>query len=294
MKKAFLRYSVVALFSLPVLFTSCSKEEPETTGTNNTPEFLAPTAPQNRNSLLEDFTGVRCGYCPDGHDRAKLVEQANPGKFFIMAVHAGPYAAPAAGWANFTTPFGDALVSQAKVSGYPAGTISRIKATDLGVTPQKTDGYAMSRGSWKVAAEKVMTMTSPVNIGAKATFNTSTRELKVQADFYYTADETVTNNINVALLQDKLMSKQSGAPDMNNYEQNHVLRHLLTGQWGENVTTTTKGSKVSKTYTYTVPEDYNGISTSGGGAVVVDNLKVYVFVTRGQTEVLQVISVDVK
>ena len=33
----------------------------------------------NRNVLLEEFTGVNCGFCPDGHRIADEIVAANPG-----------------------------------------------------------------------------------------------------------------------------------------------------------------------------------------------------------------------
>lgn len=291
-------YLLSAFAFMAVVFTSCKKEETGggSTGGDTNTEFLAPTTQQNRVAVLEDFTGVRCGYCPDGHVRAKAVADANPGKFIIMAVHAGPYAAPASGWANFTTAYGNALVSQAKVSGYPAGTISRILCSNLGVSPQIAGGYAMSRGSWASAANKVFAMPAPVNLGAKATFDAGTRKLTVKVDLYYTQEQTSQNNLNVVLLQDHLFSKQSGGtPDANNYEQNHVVRDFLTGQWGEVITETRSvGAKISRTYTYDVPQDYNGTGVTGGGAVVVDDLKVVAFVAAGQTDILNAVEVDVQ
>ena len=239
---------------------------------------------------------MRCGYCPDGHVRAKAVADANPGKFIILAVHAGSYATPATGWANFTTAYGNALVAQAKVAGFPAGTINRMLCSELGVAPQMTGGYAMSRGSWGTAAGKVFAMAAPVNIGAKATFDAGSRLLTVKVDMYYTSEETAQNNLNVVLVQDGLFSKQSGGlPDGNNYEQNHVVRDFITGQWGEVIAgSKAAGTKVSKTFTYTVPADYHGTTTEGGGAVVIDNLKVVAFVAQGQTNILNAVEVDVQ
>ena len=313
---------IVSIFIGAATFTSCEKEaaltpnkkyiEPgsvaDTSATNPgggttgggtsggglPSDLLASTTPMNRAALLEDFTGVRCGFCPDGHVRAAAAQsELGADKFIIMAVHTGSYAAPATGWANFTTPYGAAIDAQADVSGYPAGTINRLPATSLGVSPQGS-GSAMSRGSWKTAAIAVNGMESPVNIGAKATIDGS-NGLTVEVDLYYTEDEVQTNNINVALIQDGLVSRQSGGTPQNAYVQNHVLRDLLTGQWGEVVTEATdSNSVVRKTYNYAVPADYNGTGTEGGGAVVIDDLKVIVFVTRGQTDVLNAIEVDVK
>jgi hypothetical protein len=280
-----------------IIVTGCDDaktDEAKPNNTNTEEPFMASTSATMRVAVLEDFTGVRCGFCPDGHVRATAAQQElGADKFIIMAVHGGSYATPATGWANFTTAFGSALISQSSVAGYPAGTINRIKAADLGVAPQISGGIAMSRGSWKTAAQAVNAMPSPVNLGAKAEFNSATRELTVKVDAYYTAEETAPNNINVAFMQSKLMSKQSGATT-DPYEQNHVLRHLITGQWGEVITDSkATGTKVRKTYTYSVPEDYNGTATEGGGAVVIENCKVVVFVSRDKTDILTAVEIPI-
>ena len=249
--------------------------------------FLASMEQSKKSVLIEMFTGVRCGYCPDGAARAKAVADNNPGKVAIIGVHAGGYANPQAGWANFTTPFGTALVTKANVSGFPAGQINRVLCSELGVTPQRTGGYAMSRGSYATAAGVILLQDAPVNIGSKATYNPATRELTVKVDLYYVSEVSGSSNINVALVQDKIIAKQSGGGDT--YEHNNVLRHLLTGQWGDVVTTEGQAaaSKVRKSYTYTIPEDYNGaVIPPGGGAVVIENLRVIVFVANGETNVM--------
>ena len=290
---------LLAAISASMFMVSCSDKSTDGPKTN-TPqeEFLASTTPSNRNAILEDFTGVRCGYCPDGHVRAKAAADANPGKFIIMAVHAGSYANPATGWANFTTPYGNSLVAQSSVAGYPAGTVNRVLATDLGATPQKTGGLAMSRGDWAKAGNAIMAKPSYVNIGSKATFDAATRLLTVKVDMYYTGDAPAANNVNVALLQDKLYSKQSGGtPDGNNYRQDHVLRDFITGQWGEVVpeASTKMASKYTKTFTYTVPEHYNGPDTfkEGGGMVKIEDCEIVVFVAEGKTNIVTGIQVPI-
>lgn len=283
-----------------MFIVSCGPDEKNPTTTNNNNNntggetFLASTEPSNRNAVLEDFTGVRCGYCPDGHVRAKAAADANPGKFLIIAVHTGGYASPAAGWANFTTPYGQALNDQSGVAGYPAGTINRVKAADLSCTPQKTGGIAMSRGDWAKGGNAIMAMPSYVNLGSKATFDAATRELTVKVDMYYTGNATAANNLNVAFLQDGLVSKQSGGGD--NYVQNHVLRDLITGQWGEVVpdASTKMGQKYTKTYKYMVPENFNGSTIPpGGGDVKIEDCHIIVFVSEGKTNIVTGIEVPI-
>jgi len=275
-------------------FINCSKDGNSNPNTN---AFLADSNNQNRVALLEDFTGVRCQYCPDGHVIAKDILDANPGKFLIIAVHGGTYGSPATGWPDFTTPYVTALTNQAKLTGYPAGTVSRIPASAMGVDPQTPNGYALDRDKWEAAANFVMAQKAPVNIGAKALYNANSRILTVKVDLYYTADQPGTHDINVALLQDKLYGLQITTTGTDsNYQQNHVLRDLITGQWGDNISDAgmTKGTKVSRTYTYTVPTYYNGSTSNGGGAVVIYNMQVVVFITNGHLNVLNAKSVVIQ
>ena len=45
----------------------------------------------------------------------------------------------------------------------------------------------------------------------------------------------------------------------NEYNHMHRLVHMVTGQWGTVIPTTTTGTFVDETYTYTIPADYNGV-----------------------------------
>ena len=258
-------------------------------------DFRASTTPTTRIAVLEDFTGVRCGFCPDGHDVAKQIETTLGDEFIVIAVHAsGTYSQPAPGsdWPNFETPFGAAITSLAEPAGFPAGTMNRIPAKDLGLTPQNTgkpNSLALGRGLWSSAASITTGMVSPVNIGLHAEVND--RELTVTVDVYYTDDETEPNSINVALLQNGLIGRQSGGtPDPMNYAQNHVLRALIAGndpQWGDPITeSTTKESFLRKVYTYTIPADYNGTGLDGGGAAIIEDMEVVAFISRDKTDIL--------
>ena len=69
------------------------------------------TVPENKNVILEEIGGVRCGPCADGHKIANEFEAANPGDVVLINIHAGGYAAPASGYPNYTTSFGEAILN---------------------------------------------------------------------------------------------------------------------------------------------------------------------------------------
>ena len=155
---------------------------------------------------------------------------------------------------------GCALKSLGSPSGYPNGMVNREIYTGTKLS--------MGRGSWAAASDVILNdVNSPVNIGLKSSWNSSSRELTVDAELYYTADATGPHLLNIAFLESGVIGNQSGGGAT--YEHNHILRDFLSGQWGTEVTTTSKESNFKKTYKYTVSGDYN-----------IENCNIAAFVTQ--------------
>lgn len=240
-------------------------------------ETFVSTTPSNKNVVLEEYTGVNCGYCPDGHRIVNQIAAAHPGRVFPINIHAGSYAA------RYKTSFGTALMNQTGLTGFPAGTVNRHVFSGSNTT--------LNRGEFSSKSDIILNQASPVNVDARGTLDYSTRELNLTVQLYYTANSAVsTNMLNVAILQNNILGPQSGAsynPDQvegNQYIHMHMLRHLITGQWGETINNTTAGSFVEKTYTYTIPEQF-GVSGDMWDAVLED-LVFIVFVAEGHQEIL--------
>ena len=252
------------LLSLMILLTGIFAIQAQT---------LVTTAPMNKNVTLEEFTGIHCQYCPQGHAIAQSIQNNNPGRVVLINIHQGGYAVPSGSEPDYRTPFGDALANQTGLSGYPSGTVNRHVFSG--------SNTALSRGDWTASANIIMAQPSPVNVGVASSYNSATRELTVNVELYYTANSAVSSNyINVALLQDHVFGPQTGGSPPNNYEHMHMLRYLITGQWGDEVTTTTQGTLVQRTYTYTIPDSYNSVPC------VVENCQVAVSVAQSHQEIL--------
>ena len=71
-------------------------------------QTIVGTTQENRNAILEEYTGIHCGYCPQGHAIANSIQANNPNDFYIINVHVGSFAAPGTGEPDFRTPFGSA------------------------------------------------------------------------------------------------------------------------------------------------------------------------------------------
>ena len=107
------------------------------------------------------------------------------------------------------------------------------------------------------------------------------RELTVHVESYYTGNSpSSTNKLNVALLQNNTLGPQTGGGMSDEYVHQHRLVYLLTGQWGEDITSTSTGDFVDRTYTYTIPADYNGITAE------LADMEVVVFMTETTQELI--------
>jgi hypothetical protein len=60
----------------------------------------------------------------------------------------------------------------------------------------------------------------------------------------------------------------------------HVFRDLVTGQWGEVITTTTKGELVKKQYKYAIPEKIKEIP------LVIKDIHLVAFIAEGKTNII--------
>lgn len=243
-------------------------------------QSIVSTTPENRNAILEEFTGINCVFCPQGHAIANAIKNNNPDDFFVINVHVGGFATPGAGQPDFRTQFGSALDNQANVAGYPAGTVNRTLFPDFSQNP---GGTAMSRNFWSSATTQIIGQPSYVNVGLQAEIDVNTDILTVDVEVYYTDDSPVdTNKLNVALLQNNTLGPQVGGNMGDNYVHMHRLVHMLTGQWGVDITTTSQDSFISETFTYTIPEDYNGISAD----IFEGDFEVIAFVAEGEQNII--------
>ena len=204
--------------------------------------------------------------------------------YFLINIHTGSYASPQGPGTDFRTSFGSAIAGQSNLSGYPAGTVNRHQ-----FSMSQNGGTAMSRSDWGSASYQLLGQPSPVNVGIQASVDIATNVLTVDVEVYYTGTQTVsTNMLNVAVVQHNVEGPQTGGQAHNpgqmlsngNYNHNHMLRHLLTGQWGEYIQTLNPGTLYSNQYTWTMPADI------GGTTLDPTNISVIAFIAEGQQEIL--------
>jgi hypothetical protein len=267
----------------PITVVGCTDNQslnynPKATKDDGSCLYASSTA-MPRSALIEVFTGVRGMYCPEMQAAANTLEVANPSRVVVINIHTGPYAVLMAGWPDYTTSYGQAIADTAGMSyflvSYPAASVNRYHFWD--VPAVKSEKYVndsnytnLKLAGINPAVNDRLAQISPVNIGISTKYDQVTRTLTVLTELYYTATETYPNYLNVALLENSVIGKQQNKTQIDTaYVQNHILRHLLTGQWGVVVSSTLATNRIKNTYTYKVPTN-----------VAMQNADVAVFVTR--------------
>ena len=241
-------------------------------------------AQEKKNVVLEEYTGIHCPNCPNGHKYGNQIKAANPNDVVLVNIHEGGYAVPNTGEPDFRTSFGTALSNLANVSGYPNATINRH---DFNL---ETGGPAMTnRLNWVTAANQVLTENASANLGMEASIDVQTRLLTVRVQVYYTGNPAYPSNnrLNVAVLQDNVEGPQTGSsgnPSQvlpnGNYLHMHILRHLVTGQYGRQLPTVGSGITIDSIFTYTLPDSIKEVP------LVMTDVHVAAYVTDGLQEVI--------
>lgn len=239
-------------------------------------QTIVSTSPEDQNVVLEEFTGIHCVYCPSGHAIAQAIQDANPDRVSLINIHTGSFANPSGGEPDFRTPYGAAIAGQSQLTGYPSGTVNRHVFPGRGMT---AGGTAMGRGNWTVSATETLAIGSVVNVALEAEIDVQTNVLTVHVEAYYTANSPeATNLLNVALLQNNTEGPQTGGGQGDNYVHMHRLVEMITGQWGEVINTTTAGTFVDRTFTYTIPAAYNNVPAE------IADMEVVAFITNTHQE----------
>ena len=241
--------------------------------------YEVPTTPQKKNVLLEEFTGIHCGYCPQGHTIAKNMQTAQPETVYSIAIHGGSFAIPGSDEPDFRTEAGDILNNGIGAefygTGYPSGMINRHV---FGGTSPIT-----GRGDWTKDGKDQSQQNAPVNLLLKSTFDGNSRELKVTVEGYYTENQQREFNLlNVAIVQSNIKGPQNGGTMGDEYIHNHMLRDFITPAWGDTIKAPKQGEYFTREYTYTLPLDIKKVELKA------EDIEIIAYVCADKTEVLNV------
>jgi len=286
MKKLSLITVAVAVFIVGTI-ASCEKKPKPTDPTENPTEnptggtedgIFVSKKQETSNYLVETFTGVNCSSCPSAHRMEDQLANVFPEKFYVINIQSpgsmGNAAPPDDLRTNFSSPLWSFALKKLNQGSVPSAMINRLEPP---VNLQYPEGTLLVHHTdWsQFITDIIANKPTYVNVAAKTTINSADRTLSCHVQVYYTEDAPIaTNNIIVAVLQNELIAKQAGDKK---YPHMSVLRHLVTGQWGEAIESDMKkGSLYEKTFTWTIPTDMRTIP------IPLENVEILVFISEGK------------
>jgi hypothetical protein len=237
-------------------------------------------ANQQRNVLIEEFTGVRCVNCPAGAQAIEALLNQHGDRLVAVSIHAGFFSPPyPESLYDFRTPAGNQILSLlGEPLGYPTASVNRKKFPGQ-------FGINSGQSTWPGNVQQEKEVPPKVKLAINRNFNAATRELTVDVTVFI--EETLTNSdvrLSVMLTEDNVTDYQlTPAGKEADYLHKHILRTVLTNADGNTLQENLEaGNRFCKRYITTVPAEWKAADS-----------KIVAFVSLGGTtkDVLQVVQV---
>lgn len=238
-------------------------------------EWNVSTEIQNKNVLIEEYTGINCSMCPQAHRIIAELSMAQPQGIYAIAYHAGSFSVPAADQEDFRIAESAVLDAFFGPRGYPDGSVNRHCF-------EPEWNYMTTRSLWSVKAREMMSQVAPVNLWMSSSYDGATGKLVVDIEGYFTAEVNDTNYLNLVMTQNNVMGSQAGGGVGDEYIHQHMVRDFITPVWGDTLIGCAKGEYFKKQYTYDLPDSIGDVPTNP-----VD-IELVAFVAEDKTEVLNV------
>lgn len=241
-----------------------------------------------RKVLIEDYTGQACGNCPVAAIKLDDIHALYGDKVIGMAVHAGFFADtmffghPTYGVIlenEHSTAFDDFF--EVSLFGNPNGMVNRQYN-------EANSNNIYNHEKWAEEATEIIQEEAAVSVEISTTYNSSSRALEVTVSGESLNDLIGNYMLAVALTENNVEAPQKYYAGVLGYEKEtwvddynhkHVLRDMIGGTWGSSVLSDVEpGATYSKTFNYTIPNNFNA-----------DNCSIVAYVyNESSKEILQV------
>lgn len=208
-----------------------------------------------RKILLEDYTGHKCGNCPQAHEELEKLIEHYGNDIVPISIHVGNFARPDAEYpADYRTPDGNALNQEYQVSaaGLPNGIINRTNYSGNLII-----GY----NEWRKAAEEWLSKDPELALYINNAYDTTSRSVHSTIEAHFKKNITEPMNMVVYLIEDSIVSKQkdySLDPDhIDNYAHRHMFRKAINGIFGEDFANSANENQIlSKEFDFAIDSNF--------------------------------------
>lgn len=205
------------------------------------------------NILLEFCTGTWCSWCPCGDISSENILNSKPNTV-ILAYHGGGGGDP---FLNFN---GNSILGYLGFHTFPTGVVSRISGV-------------IDYNLWESWCDTVQNKYQPsITYSIDKNYNFSTRQLQVTANV--TALRNIDTNCSISLVitEDGVVYAQSGnsnCPGGSNYIHKWIVRNMVNGALGEQLSNSSWGQGTTKTKSWTTNMNSSWVDVNYNFAIFV-------------------------
>lgn len=263
----------IFVLAISLMFGLYSCDEIQAPYTEDGPIDVDTTA---RKVLIEEFTGFRCGNCPEAGEVAHEIVKNSNGRAILMSIHAGALADPTPTRTyNFKTTDGNNIANYYQLPATPFGMINRVNYNGANL---------LSPSVWGTVTAFEAAKPAYVTLELTPNYNESTKEIAVDVKMKFL--QQISEKINVVsyIIEDSIIQYQRDdrQPDVNvlNYNHMNVFRGSMNGTWGELISDVaiTGKTEITKNIKYTIP------STKDWKA---KNLSLIVAIINAETKIVE-------
>ncbi|MCB0704690.1 MAG: Omp28-related outer membrane protein [Saprospiraceae bacterium] len=209
---------------------------------------------QDRQVLIEEFTGVRCVQCPAGSAEIQDLLAIYGNRLIAISLHAGEFSPPHPDSEfDFRTNEGDNIINYVgNPLGYPSAVIDRK------LFPGEFD-LQLGKSLWAGYIASETANPPKVRIGIAPEYNEGSGNLNVDVVIF--VDEEVTDadiRLSVAITEDNIVDRQT-TPEGEDYEyvHKHVFRGMMTNWDGDALEGSLfQNQKIEKSFSMAIPSDW--------------------------------------
>jgi hypothetical protein len=206
--------------------------------------------------LIEEFTGHKCGYCPEGDETIELLKDLYCDHVIVVSFHTGTFAETNSSGQytyDYRTEEGNTISSYFSPSEYPSAIINR-----------KEFGTSILQGqtNWASSVAELLEQKPVIDINIDASFDSNSRDLNIDIDVVFIEAMNEKLMLSVYFVEDSIVSWQKdysqNPSDIEFYSHNHVFRDAINGPWGDEILNGQIGANgiKSKSFNYIINQEW--------------------------------------
>ncbi|MFA6151743.1 MAG: Omp28-related outer membrane protein [Chitinophagaceae bacterium] len=249
--------------------------------------------PQNRNVLVEEFTGASCTNCPDGHATVASLIATNGERVVAVAYHTfngGAIFKPVKELSGHNSAYDFRDSAATNIGDVIFGGVTSIPKAGI---DRVTVGSSklIDRNVWASEVNKRLAIASPVNLYVTSSYNSTDDLVSINVKAAYTKSVSGKNILTLGVIESDIIDAQKypDSVDMH-YNHTHVFRKCLTPFYGKAVLDSVTTKQAGTVYEY-------NYSFKPAPAWKLENCKIVAFISNNEAdnkEILQAKEVKVK